>query len=409
MEINRDILTNINMTNSLTLEQKNEMLKIFNGSKGVLKDFILLFYINNGQFAQCSCGEKGLVDKNDYDYKCPKCGCDEIIEVYCDNSEGSDLLGFCYEDVSEEESEIKVKITPYGLFNRSLSSYDFDLSDDFYTVKYDIESKEITITDSYNELVVNKYQLSISGFYSPECSYVSNNQLFEIFKELIPKHRVNDEFTLRNIMVDFLLQLKAPIYRDNRVENTCLKRFNGYYELETLDEIDDYLNKLRKDNIIDIDKDNIEEAFKSDNVDFICNVKNLDDLKELREFDELVLKNELELYLEYFIEVKEVEITTSNKQDIIKLCEETQVDFKTIIKHIFRGINNEDLKLSYIISNIKTELKYIEEYPIDFSKPYSSKRKKKREFNRNCPIDDSILERIYKKPTLDTLYKALIG
>lgn len=80
-----------------------------------------------------------------------------------------------------------------------------------------------------------------------------------------------------------------------------------------------------------------------------------------------------------------------------------------MIKHIFRGINNENLTLNDIIYSLEDELRYRNEYPIDFSKPYSSKIKLKREFYEKSDIDKDILDKISKKPTLDTIYKALIG
>lgn len=410
MEINREILNDIKIIESITPEQKTEMLKLFNGSKGKLKDIVLLFDIDNSTFFQCTCGEKGFIKKNVRNYECPKCGCSNTIDIECSYNPDSYLLGYCFEELkSDNEDEIQVKIIPYGLMNLSFSSYNFDISDDYWILKYNKISKELIITNCYDEIITDKSDFYLSDFDFLECSFISNNQLFDIFREIIPNNDENEEYTLLDILIDFILQLKAPIYRDYRVNRTCLKRFDRYGDLESLEEIDSYLNELREKEIIDIDKDNLEEAFGINDIEFIYSIKDLDKFKDLKEFDDLVVKNELEIYLDYFKDVKNVTITAENKENIIKLCKETNVDFITMIKHIFRGINNEDLELDNIIYSLREELKYIEEYPIDFNKPYSSKIKGKRVFNRNCSIDNSILNKVAQKPTLDTLYKALIG
>lgn len=410
MEINKEILKGMSIIESITLEQKKEMLKLFNGSKGKLKDIVLLFDINDSTFFQCTCGEKGFIKKGVRNYDCPKCGCNEIVDIECDSDNDSYLLGYCFEELEcNNEDEIQVKITPYGLMEISLSSYNFDTSNNYWILKYNKISKELIITNYYDDVVTDISDFYLYDFRYSECAFISNNQLFDIFREIIPKNNVNEEYTLEEILKDFILQLKAPIYRDDRITGTCLKRFDRYGDLESLDEIDSYLNEIREKGVIDIDKDNLEEAFGSNDIQFIYSIKDLDKLKGLKEFDDLVVKNELEIYLDYFKDVKNVTITAENKEGIIKLCNETNVDFITMIKHIFRGINNEDLKLDDIIYSLKKELKYIEEYPIDFNKPYSSKIKGKRVFNRTCSINNSILNKVAQKPTLDTLYKALIG
>ena len=410
MEINKEILKGMSIIESITLEQKKEMLKLFNGSKGKLKDIVLLFDINDSTFFQCTCGEKGFIKKGVRNYDCPKCGCNEIVDIECDSDNDSYLLGYCFEELEcNNEDEIQVKITPYGLMEISLSSYNFDTSNNYWILKYNKISKELIITNYYDDVVTDISDFYLYDFRYSECAFISNNQLFDIFREIIPKNNVNEEYTLEEILKDFILQLKAPIYRDDRITGTCLKRFDRYGDLESLDEIDSYLNEIREKGVIDIDKDNLEEAFGSNDIQFIYSIKDLDKLKGLKEFDDLVVKNELEIYLDYFKDVKNVTITAENKEGIIKLCNETNVDFITMIKHIFRGINNEDLKLDDIIYSLKEELKYIEEYPIDFNKPYSSKIKGKRVFNRTCSINNSILNKVAQKPTLDTLYKALIG
>ena len=410
MEINREILSGIKIIESITPEQRVEMLKIFNGSKGQLKDVVLLFDIDNSTFFQCTCGEKGFIKKNVSNYNCSKCGCSETIDIECSYNSDSYLLGYCFEELKcDNEDEIQVKITPYGLMNLSFSSYDFYIDDDYWVLKYNKATKKLIITDYFDEIITDKSSFYLSSFDFIEASFVSNNQLFDIFREVIPNNVRNDEYMLIEILRDFILQLKAPIYRDYRVNRTCLNKFDKYGDLDSLDEIDAYLDELRANAVIDIDKDNLEEAFGSTDIEFIYSIKDLNKFKDIKEFDNLVFENKLEIYLDYFKDVKNVKITAENKENIIKLCSETNVDFVTMIKHIFRGINNEDLELDSIIYSLKEELKYIEEYPIDFTKPYSSKIKGKRVFNRNCSIDDSILNKVAQKPTLDTLYKALIN
>lgn len=408
MNINREVLKGINFTKGITKAQKEEILKLINGSEGNDKDILFIYYLDRTKIFQCTCGETGIFRKGSNDTKCPKCNCEKLIEIDLDYMEGGYLIGYNLEKLQSNKNEIKVEITPYGLMNYSNDSFDFDIGSDLWTLTYNKDTKEFSVTDYLDYEVDSISELYTNEFYSSEGSYLCNNQLSSIFKEIVQNIELEDYFYLNEMILDLILKVKAPIYRDYRIKRTCLKKFNNYMD-DSIKEIDNYLNELRSKNVIDIDKDNIEEAFGVNDIRDVQYISNLDEFKISKDFDRLILKNKLDLYLDYFKETKNVDITLRDKINIIKLTNKANVDFYTMIKHIFRGINNENLTLNDIIYSLEDELRYRNEYPIDFSKPYSSKIKLKREFYEKSDIDKDILDKISKKPTLDTIYKALIG
>lgn len=131
----------------------------------------------------------------------------------------------------------------------------------------------------------------------------------------------------------------------------------------------------------------------------------LEDIKILKEWNDLIQNENLSTLLEYYKENHNIQIELSEIRLFMKIYHKTNTKLEDLIKYVIRSVIENEANLKRTLSDVY-EL-HSEGYISSFKGKYDEKIKRKKKFREVSKISQSIMDEIESLPTLDHLYKIL--
>jgi hypothetical protein len=364
------------------------------------------------------------------EYFCPNC---ETTAVYSiDDDECSFVLKYIPEVLNDDENSLDVKIKQVlgerdgallGYFKEDsallVRYFKKEKRFAFYNIDADGTLDDLEEWDEYEKLSdCFGYRSSFSCDYQ---GYPQNNKfvgffdIVDIFRPYIPninQWKQYDEIDLILLFGDMYMANESKLYsyiRDQKIDHgkwTTLK-YNKF-ELHAGDINVCKANiKFLEENGIDKNAESLEaatgfteeELLTTDGYRDLINTKNFYD--KIKEYGLVEYLQELKITFN-----SEQRITFMNAFKLSK-CE----SFGDFVKFICRGIRNENLEVNEVLKMVKEMIIYNNNEDIarllNYKKAFSLNLYKKFMLLRDEIISFDMLEKLQKKPTIDTLIKLI--
>lgn len=311
---------------------------------------------------------------------------------------GDDFFNFAVQIMKYETKEsLILRIVLLGV---DIKHEEFRTSEYAYYLKCENGTIELFSNDNYKILGDIKIELSTAE------EGLLESDMIEDYPFQLLTNQMND--------IHKILRVTAPYISFNGRENeetirsylSRIKMFHDYpifknKKAEQFVQISSYAPEDIIEAGFDPKQETMEKCFGID----INQYLRLEDIKILKEWNDLIQNENLSTLLEYYKENHNIQIELSEIRLFMKIYHKTNTKLEDLIKYVIRSVIENEANLKRTLSDVY-EL-HSEGYISSFKGKYDEKIKRKKKFREVSKISQSIMDEIESLPTLDHIYKIL--